>query len=77
MPNNEVDIDEVLKHIEYRRFVNSMNLDEITFTRNGKPIRLDPKLISGWGMVGLNNFDFVEAIADANGRKDLTDGKEP
>lgn len=71
MPNNEIDIDEVLKHIEYRRFINSMNLDEVTFIQNGRPIHIDSQLIADWIDVGLNNLDFIEIISTQEGRESL------
>lgn len=55
-----VDIDYVLFLKEELRQINSGDLEDITWIRNGGVVDFDKNDITDWKYTGLSNADFVE-----------------
>lgn len=56
----EVDIDEVLNMKAKLRYINLKPLDQITWTRDGKPVEFSKQDIEDFKFTGLNNTDFID-----------------
>lgn len=39
--------------------INALELSDITWTENGKPIEIKPSHIDDWRFIGLSNADFI------------------
>ena len=57
--NNIVPIEYLEKITEERDKINKMELSKITWTKNGVPIKIDPKIKADWEFTGLNNTYFI------------------
>lgn len=55
----EVSIEELTKAVDYLRGINRKPLEEIVFTENGIPVKIDPTLVNEWSFIGLNNVEFI------------------
>ena len=53
---------EEIKEIRDRlREINKLDLMDITFTENGKPIEVEKSLLDKFKFTGLNNTDFIDS----------------
>lgn len=57
--NNIVPIEYLEKITEERDKVNKMEFSKITWTKNGVPIKIGPKIKADWEFTGLNNTYFI------------------
>jgi hypothetical protein len=65
-----VRIEDIMENLKFRSRVNRQPLDEITFTRGGKPVEIDKAAIDHWTLTGLNNIDFISTKAYIRTSKD-------
>lgn len=60
MSKQKVLISDVLKHQEWRKYINSFDLASIEFIdEDNKPIVIDNKIIEQFRFSGLHNIDFI------------------
>lgn len=54
-----VNIEDIIKNIEFRKEINSVELKDIEFHENGKKIEISEKIVDDFSFIGLNNIDFI------------------
>lgn len=62
-----VDLDELDRHFEYVRSINSAELRDITWVRNGVPMSITEEQISDFRFIGLSNVNFPDLILEGDG----------
>jgi hypothetical protein len=70
-----IDVEEIIKLQARRREINALDLKDITFYRDGKPVEIPDEAIEEWRFVGLSNIDFVGEVILEEGRIRLMVGK--
>tara|TARA_Y100000310_G_scaffold307018_1_gene348752 strand:- start:34954 stop:35169 length:216 start_codon:yes stop_codon:yes gene_type:complete len=55
-----IDIEDILKLIEAKRKLNSLDLKEIEFYENNKKVEIPEQIIKDWNFTGLSNIDFID-----------------
>ena len=55
----EIAIEEVQKLNERISEINRLKFDDIVWTKDGKPVEFDSRLLADWKFMGLSNRDFV------------------
>jgi len=55
----KINIEEIFEIEERRRTINRLDLMDITFTLNGEPVNIDPRIKEEFAATGLNNIDFI------------------
>jgi hypothetical protein len=72
-----VDVEHIRSLRAQLRAVNNLDLDQIEFYENGKPLKVQPEAIEDWKFTGLNNADFIEFLDPETGllriERDTTD----
>lgn len=63
----KVEITELKKVMEFLMAIESVSLDKITWTENGKEIPVSPADLEEWKFTGLNNRDFAKFIICGSG----------
>lgn len=56
---SQIDIEEVLKLLQKKQFINLLPFEKIQWFQNGKRIRLTEEEIKEWKFIGLTNTDWV------------------
>jgi hypothetical protein len=56
----EITFEEVESLQRRMREINAIPFEEITWTRDGKPLAITPKEAEAWNFIGMNNTSFVE-----------------
>lgn len=59
----QIDINEVIRHIEWRKGINSIPLEKIEWIKDGQKIQISQEVIDNWKFTGLNNIDFINTGA--------------
>ena len=52
-------IEKVFELIAKKREINSLKLEDIVWTKDGKEFKFSPKDIYYWELTGLTNIDFI------------------
>lgn len=47
-------------NLEERKMINSKNLEDIIWKKNGEAVEVFQEQISEWGFIGLLNIDFAD-----------------
>ena len=55
-----IDIEEIIALQARRREINALDLKDVKFFKDGKPVEVTPEQIEEWSFIGLSNIDFVE-----------------
>lgn len=58
----------IMRMEEFRRKVNSLEIDEIEVWEEGERIEVDQKIIDKWKFIGLNTWDFITMRFWENGK---------
>lgn len=61
----KVDMHEVVEMKAWLRYINTKDLDQIVWTKNGEVIDISKELIEDFKYMGLNNTDFVDFYIDS------------
>jgi uncharacterized protein YegJ (DUF2314 family) len=56
----DVHLEDVERWIKFQHEVNSADLGEVTWLRDGQPVSISESAINDWKFVGLNNLTFAE-----------------
>lgn len=60
-----VNYDEVIRLLDFKRKVNTVDLEEIEWIRDdGSKIPISKELIDKWKLVGMTNFCFAELVVN-------------
>lgn len=55
----KISIEEIKQITERKRFINSLNLDDIIWTEDGVELDISEKIKDDFWFMGLTNFDFI------------------
>jgi hypothetical protein len=55
----KVEVSEIMYLAGRMATINKLDLDDIEFTVEGKPVEIDPKTLEDFKFTGLNNTDFI------------------
>ena len=67
-----IDIDEVLKMQKRRAEINYTRLADAEFYKDGKPFKVDKKVLDDFAFTGLSNVDFITTEFYIDGFNDPT-----
>ncbi|MCP4761061.1 MAG: hypothetical protein GY870_04715 [archaeon] len=56
-----IDIEDINKHLEFRKKVNCNELDNIEFYENGKKVEIPKEIADEFKYTGLSNIDFISS----------------
>jgi len=59
MPKTEVAIEEVIELWEGRQRINRLDIEDIIWTKDGKPLSIPLEVVREFELTGLNNNDFI------------------
>ena len=54
-----VSVESIKSNMKFRQKINQQDLSDITFTENGKVVKISKEQIEEWEFCGLNNIDFI------------------
>ncbi len=54
-----INIEDVLEAVRIRSLINSKDLKDIEFYKEGIPVRIDLTVLEEWDFTGLHNIDFI------------------
>ena len=59
--DNIIDVEDIFAIQKFRKRINSLSLEKITFCYRGRKIRIDKAGIKDWELTGLTIIDFVKS----------------
>ncbi len=59
----KINIEDIEKHMEFRKKINNAELEDIEFYEKGKLVEIGSEFVYDWGFTGLNNIDFITSQA--------------
>ena len=54
-----IDLNDLIKWLEFKKSINSEDLKNIQWLKDGKPVYVPPEAIDEWKYVGLSNIEFA------------------
>jgi hypothetical protein len=56
-----VHIEDIKKHMKYKRYVNNAKIENLEWYRGGKQVHVTKSQIEAWKMTGMSNIDFARS----------------
>jgi len=54
-----IDLEEIRELVKRRKEINSIPLEKIEWFEDGKPVKIDKRIVENFLITGLNNIDFI------------------
>lgn len=58
----KIELNEVIKWLEYKSLINKAELKDIEWTKDGIPVKIPENSIEDWQFIGLNNIEYATNV---------------